>query len=312
MARTTKDEDSFELIDVHTYNHFYTFQIDRDAGKVNEGIEMLIPSNQFSTSSEGLAFRLRAEFNSAEASRAEMGFKVTLFSQDKDKKRTSVKEASSLDGANGIGTALIDAAFLPSGFDYVLRYEFYAKEIIRRGSSLSSEEDTIASRDWLVNCNLPFFTQELALVDRKVLRSRVRKFLQTDQNSNVLDISKLSCEFKSLAATDNVEGGLACEDREHTYASAVKKQKTGPRMVAEFPLSVAGKKGRPTTHYFQLNIGTEFVFGAGLRALVKRKDGPDSANPYECLLDQSCQISKRNEKNHVSLNIVLTSGDYLL
>lgn len=241
-----------------------------------------------------------------------MGFKVTLFSQDKDKKRTMIKEASSLDGANGLGTAYIDVAFLPSGFDYVLRYEFYAKEIIRRGSSLSGEEDTIASRDWLVNCNLPFFTQELALVDRKVLRSRVRKFLQADQNSQALDISKLSCEFKSLIATDNVEGGLACEDREHTYTSAIKKQKTGPRMVAEFPLSVAGKKGRPATHYFQLSIGTEFILGAGLRALVRRKDGPESLNPYECLLDQSCQISKRNEKNHVSLNIVLTSGDYLL
>ena len=67
------------------------------------------------------------------------------------------------------------------------------------------------------------------------------------------------------------------------------------------------------TQYFRLNAGTEFAFGAGLRAIIRRQDysGSDS-NPFECLLDQSCQISKRNEKNHVSLNVVLTSGDYLL
>ena len=59
-------------------------------------------------------------------------------------------------------------------------------------------------------------------------------------------------------------------------------------------------------------MGTEFIFGAGLRVLVRRKDGTDSVSPFECLLDQSCQISKRNEKNHVSMNVVLTSGEYLL
>ena len=150
---------------------------------------------------------------------------------------------------NGEGTALIDVASLPSGFDLVLRYEFYTKEIIRRGNSLSSEEDTIASRDSLVNCNLPFFTQELALVDRKVLKSRVRKYLQSDQ-TNLIDLQKLNCDFGSLLAEGNVEGGISCESRDHTFVSAVKKQPSGPRMLAEFPLTVSGVKGRPTTHYF--------------------------------------------------------------
>jgi len=72
---------------------------------------------------------------------------------------------------------MIDIASLASGIDYVLRYEFYMKEIVRRGNSLSSEEDTIASRDNVVRCNLPFFTQELVLVEKKVLKSRVRKYL---------------------------------------------------------------------------------------------------------------------------------------
>lgn len=67
------------------------------------------------------------------------------------------------------------------------------------------------------------------------------------------------------------------------------------------------------TQYFQLNIGTEFAFGGGLTVILRRKTGSDSGKfAFECLLDQSCQIGKRNQKNHISMNVVLTSGDYLL
>ena len=90
-------------------------------------------------------------------------------------------------------------------------------------------------------------------------------------------------------------------------------------MLAEYPIKISGVKGRPITQYFQLNIGTEFAFGAGVRALIRRKDlSKDIAaydnvkHPFACLLDQSCQLAKRNEKNHIHLNIVLTSGEYLL
>jgi hypothetical protein len=38
------------------------------------------------------------------------------------------------------------------------------------------EEDTTATGDSLVTCNLPFFTQELVLIDRKALKNRVRKY----------------------------------------------------------------------------------------------------------------------------------------
>lgn len=56
--------------------------MDRDINKVNEGIEMIIPAQKFFKNSDGLAFRLRAEFNSAEGSRTEMGFRVMLQTKD--------------------------------------------------------------------------------------------------------------------------------------------------------------------------------------------------------------------------------------
>jgi hypothetical protein len=79
LAQVPVGDESKEVIDVHMYNHFYTFQVDRDVGKTNEGIEMLIPADKFQTN-DAFVFRLRAEFNSAEASRTEMGFKVFLYS----------------------------------------------------------------------------------------------------------------------------------------------------------------------------------------------------------------------------------------
>ena len=93
-----------------------------------------------------------------------------------DDKREVLADVSSLDSDYGEGTVMIDVPKLLSGKDYSLRYEFFQKEIIRRSSSLSMEEDSIASRDALIKCNLPFFTQELSIVDRKVLMRRVRKY----------------------------------------------------------------------------------------------------------------------------------------
>ena len=72
-------ENTVGLVDVHSFNHFYTFQVDRDVNERNEGLVMdLLNDTEKASTSEGFAFRLRAEFNSAEASRAGMGFRVTL------------------------------------------------------------------------------------------------------------------------------------------------------------------------------------------------------------------------------------------
>lgn len=60
------------MIDVHTFNHFYTFQADRDVDEKNEGvvIDITYEDEAVAASNQGYAMRLRAEFNSAEASRA--------------------------------------------------------------------------------------------------------------------------------------------------------------------------------------------------------------------------------------------------
>ena len=165
---------------MHNYNHFYTFQVDRDVNERNEGLvmDLVLPTEKASTT-EGFAFRLRAEFNSAEASRSGMGFRVTLGYKKTDKTGYTIEtlaEMTSLNTEEGEGTVAIDIPSLPAGRAYQLRYEFGQKEVLKNGNSLSMEEDSVSTGDSVVNCNLPFFTQELMLVDRKVLKNRVRKY----------------------------------------------------------------------------------------------------------------------------------------
>lgn len=117
-----------ELVDVHSFNHFYTFQVDRDVNERNEGLVMdLVTDRERASTPEGFAFRLRAEFNSAEASRAGMGFRVTLGQKEFDETGYFIKtiaEATSLNAEEGEGTVAIDIPSLPAGFSYQLRYEF--------------------------------------------------------------------------------------------------------------------------------------------------------------------------------------------
>jgi hypothetical protein len=37
------DETDSQKYDVHTFNRFFTFQVDRDVAMINEGVEMVIP-----------------------------------------------------------------------------------------------------------------------------------------------------------------------------------------------------------------------------------------------------------------------------
>ena len=73
------------------------------------------------------------------------------------------------------------------------------------------EEDSTATGDSVISCNLPFFTQELMLIDRKVLKNRVRKYNQTP-NEHELDIMKHEiCDFGLVnGEQQHGEMGLQC------------------------------------------------------------------------------------------------------
>jgi hypothetical protein len=99
--QTTDDETNLELLDVHTFNHFYTFQVDRDVEKINEGVEMVIPDEYLrSVGNSGHVFRLRSYFASATSTRTEMGMNVYLLkngSASEADPNNVVAKASSMD-----------------------------------------------------------------------------------------------------------------------------------------------------------------------------------------------------------------------
>ena len=175
MFGDTTTYEKKSLVDIHTFNHFYTYQVDRDIHEKNEGVVIdLVKSWEQAATPEGFAFRLRAEFNSAEASRAGMGFHVQLGYKVRDGHGyyiETIAEASSEADSTPTSTLSIDVASLPPGRDYQLRYLFGTKEVLHNAEqSLGMQEDTIATGDSIIQCNLPFFTQELVFIDRKALQ----------------------------------------------------------------------------------------------------------------------------------------------
>ena len=128
MTNVDNIDETTGLVDVHTYGHYYTFQVDRDVNERNEGLVMdLVTDTEKASTTEGFAFRLRAEFNSAEASRAGMGFRVMLGYKVRDASGYTVQtlaEMTSLNTDEGEGTVAIDIPSLPAGRAYQLRYEF--------------------------------------------------------------------------------------------------------------------------------------------------------------------------------------------
>ena len=193
------------------------------------------------------------------------------------------------------------------------------------------EEDVTASGDAVVNCNLPYFTQELVLIDRKALQARVRKYKQ-EPDEREFDIAKHEiCDF-SLIDGESQQGefGLSCNQHYFNYPISNKKPSQvyaidhgvdeygfALKTIAQYPIRVAGANGEPITQLFKMTVGSEFAISAGFRAILRRTDGGilsefENAHPFDCLLDQSCQFAWRNQKNHQSFQVVLTTGDYVL
>ena len=111
----------------------------------------------------------------------------------------------------GEGTVAIDVPKLEAGRDYQIRYEFGQKEILRNHESLSMEEDVIDTGDATVSCNLPFFTQEMVLIDRKVLQSRARKYRSNPDNDELEIANHAICDFSNLdGQSAGGELGLEC------------------------------------------------------------------------------------------------------
>lgn len=73
LSQAKDYQHSGSAVDVHTFNRFYTFQVDRDVSKLKEGIEISLPPMSSATS-----LTLKFWFDTAKHTHVAMNMKVQL------------------------------------------------------------------------------------------------------------------------------------------------------------------------------------------------------------------------------------------
>jgi hypothetical protein len=135
-------------------------------------------------------------------------------------------------------------------------------------------------------------------------------------------LSELSslCDFSVLNNTiaDQKDGerGLYCTRAAFTYPlTGQAPQELNQIFTKSF--TVAGASHEAVTYLFDLTIGFDFPTSAQLKAVLRRVDaGADEQefvyDPLACLYDHSCIETEQVGKNELSIDVILTSGDYQL
>lgn len=76
-------------------------------------------------------------------------------------------DGTSLD--NDMGSVYLEWPNLQDGKEYIIRYDLYDKEIVSNGDDLGS----LSASTTNVMCKLPFITQELLIIDKKLAKHRI-------------------------------------------------------------------------------------------------------------------------------------------
>lgn len=76
-------------------------------------------------------------------------------------------DGTSLD--NDLGSVYLEFPDLEDGREYIIRYDLYDKEIVANNEDLGS----LSAGSSNVMCKLPFITQELFIIDKKLAKHRI-------------------------------------------------------------------------------------------------------------------------------------------
>ena len=169
--------------------------------------------------------------------------------------------------------------------------------------------------------------QELTITSKDLIKERAN--LYAHPQAGIIDtvhgrgiehpISELPhmCNFAQLDnhSIDKVKGeqGVYCSRLEYNYELRADSHQT----LVEQKFTVRGAEDEHVTYLFDMNIDYEFFASARLTALVRRIDGVAAAgdytyDPLKCLLDHHCAEAELIGKNQLSLDVILTTGEYEL
>jgi hypothetical protein len=196
----------------------------------------------------------------------------------------------------------LDSVELSSSRSYIIKYEFFEKNVARAGS----EDKTISGAHMVATaCSKPFVVQELAIMAKALMVERAEKYRSgpvspeesSTGESEEHDISQLptNCDFTTLdnrqAEPERGERGLYCTRAIYSYSLAGQSPRE-LNTIFEKKFTVAGAANESVTYLFDLTLRFDFAASAQLKALLRRVD-PEADqeyvyDPLACLYDHSC------------------------
>ena len=93
--------------------------------------------------------------------------------------------------------------------NYTLRYDLYDHELLQN-DELEEDEDRSNSQTF---CRLPFVTQQLLIMDKRLAKQRVTRYNKEEDQAFELEKGGIRCDFSKLNNTEDLnygEDGFFC------------------------------------------------------------------------------------------------------
>ncbi|CDW81429.1 laminin subunit alpha-like [Stylonychia lemnae] len=297
----------FPLVEIHTFNQYFTFQIEQPKSIYRQQSSIETSFTLPKSSGEGFIFRLKAELSSAFSDEVQQGMRVSLVNKGSEK--GILADASSLDYNQG--SINIEYVELQEGVEYTVRYDLYDKELISSGDvgERSQSKSTVM-------CQLPFVTQELLVIDKKLAKSRIQQHNRNPDREAFELSADIKCQLDHLNNTMDSEYGednLYCEPYTYNYKSGSIPYNSDYRIFKEHKFNVRGAQNKLITYWYEMTVGINFMVSSSVKVLLVREDKKfEIGNQLECLFDKSCVLASMSQKNMMKIDVILTTGKYKL
>lgn len=166
---THAEDEEVGLIDIHTFQRFYTYQLPKENKPVTNQVSTRF-SPKGNDNGNDLILRLRATLRSAGMDSQDQSMKVSVLEESSG---SVVVDASTED--NDERGVHLDSIELSSNKSYIIKYQFFEKNV---GLSSFEEETVSAAHMGASACSKPFVVQELVIANKDMLTKRVRNYVE--------------------------------------------------------------------------------------------------------------------------------------
>ena len=127
-----------------------------------------------------------------------------------------IVDGTSID--NDEGAVLLSFDSLVEDKEYIIRYDLYDREI-----SAGATQTLTGGNTHGIRCRLPFITQQLMIVDKRLVQHRVTQYTKREDKNIDLQAKGLHCDFEALKQNSTLfnlfemEAGVYCAMQDYHY-----------------------------------------------------------------------------------------------